>query len=208
MNHHRQHHPHGPMPTDPITGRGDARGRREQYLAAPGDEFDPRARGFHRGPGRGPGRRAGRGDIRAAILLLLSEQPMHGYQIIHEVADRTGGTWRPSPGAVYPALAMLEDEGLVALTQQSGRRSAGLTEAGTAYVAEHRDELGSPFDDAAARPAHPGRALRDGMEALGAAAAQVARSGTEEQVDQAVAVLDKARRELYLILAGQPTTDD
>lgn len=208
MHHH--HHHHGHRPSDPITGRDEVRRHREEFLAAH-DEQHPHGPGFRRGPwrgpGRGPGRRAGRGDIRAAILLLLSEQPMHGYQVIHEVNERTDGRWRPSPGAVYPALALLEDEGLVTLTEQGGRKLARLTDAGTAYVAEHRDELGSPFEDAAAGPAHPGRALRVGMEALGAAAAQVARTGSAEQVDQAVAALDRARRDLYLILAGQPPTD-
>lgn len=164
--------------------------------------FGPHARG--RGPGRGPGRRAGRGDIRAAVLLLLVEQPMHGYQLIQEIGERTGGRWRPSPGAIYPALAMLEDEGLVTITAEQGRKLARLTDAGQAYVTEHADELGSPWQDAQDRPVHPGRALREAMEALGAAAGQVARTGDEAQTAQALAVIDRARRELYLVLAGEP----
>uniref|UniRef100_UPI00037BC337 PadR family transcriptional regulator n=1 Tax=Cellulomonas massiliensis TaxID=1465811 RepID=UPI00037BC337 len=159
-----------------------------------------------RGP-HGPGRRAGRGDIRAAVLLLLSEQPMHGYQLIQEIAQRSGGRWRPSPGAIYPALQLLEDEGLVTITAEQGRKLARLTEAGGTYVTQHADELGTPFDDAATRPQHPGRALRDGMEALGAAAAQVARTGTEQQAAAAVAVLERARRDLYLVLAGEQVAD-
>ncbi|MEN0127918.1 MAG: PadR family transcriptional regulator [Brevundimonas sp.] len=172
-------------------------------FGGPRGEFDGRFRG--RGPGRGPGRRAGRGDIRAAVLLLLSEQPMHGYQLIQEIAQRSDGRWRPSPGAIYPALALLEDEGLVGITADSGRKLASLTEAGAAYVTENAAEIGSPFDDAAARPNHPGRALRGALEALGAAAGQVVRTGTEEQATAALAVLDRARRDLYLILAGEPT---
>ncbi|WP_258725590.1 PadR family transcriptional regulator [Cellulomonas sp. NS3] len=164
--------------------------------------FGPHMRG--RGPGRGPGRRAGRGDIRAAVLLLLVEQPMHGYQLIQEIGERTGGRWRPSPGAIYPALSMLEDEGLVTITAEQGRKLARLTEAGQTYVAEHADELGSPWQDAQDRPVHPGRALREAMEALGAAAGQVARTGDEAQTAQALAVIDRARRELYLVLAGEP----
>ena len=78
--------------------------------------------------GRGP--RAGRGDIRAAILALLTEQPMHGYQIMNELAERTGGVWRPSPGSIYPSLQMLQDEGLVKSVDQDGRRVFELTEAG------------------------------------------------------------------------------
>lgn len=164
--------------------------------------FGPQLRG--RGPGRGPGRRAGRGDIRAAVLLLLAEEPMHGYQLIQEIGRRTGGRWRPSPGAIYPALSMLEDEGLVTITAEQGRKLARLTDAGQTYVTEHTDELGSPWQDAQDRPVHPGRALREAMEALGAAAGQVARTGDEAQTTQALAVLDRARRELYLVLAGEP----
>ena len=133
------------------------------------------------GRGRGPGRRAGRGDIRAAILLLLAEEPMHGYQLIQQIGERSGGTWRPSPGAIYPALNLLEDEGLIAITSESGRKMATLTEAGGTYVTENAEQLGSPWEDAASRPASPGRALRGALEALGAAAHQVARTGTDQQ---------------------------
>ncbi|WP_456844950.1 PadR family transcriptional regulator [Cellulomonas sp. P5_C6] len=161
--------------------------------------------GFGGGPGgRGPGRRAGRGDIRAAILLLLAEEPMHGYQLIQQIGERSGGTWRPSPGAIYPALNLLEDEGLIAITSESGRKMATLTEAGGTYVAQNAEQLGTPWEDAASRPASPGRALRGALEALGAAAHQVARSGTDQQATQALEVLDRARRDLYLILAGDP----
>ena len=162
------------------------------------------------GRGRGPGRRAGRGDIRAAILLLLAEEPMHGYQLIQQIGERSGGTWRPSPGAIYPALNLLEDEGLVVITAESGRKMATLTEAGGTYVTENAEQLGSPWEDAASRPTSPGRALRGALEALGAAAHQVARTGTDQQATKALEVLDRARRDLYLILAGdaQPTTED
>lgn len=162
--------------------------------------------GFGGGPGgRGPGRRAGRGDIRAAILLLLAEEPMHGYQLIQQIGERSGGTWRPSPGAIYPALNLLEDEGLIAITSESGRKMATLTEAGGTYVTENAEQLGTPWEDAASRPTSPGRALRGALEALAAAAHQVARTGTDQQATKALEVLDRARRDLYLILAGDPT---
>lgn len=162
-------------------------------------------RGFGGPGGRGSGRRAGRGDIRAAILLLLAEEPMHGYQLIQQIGERSGGTWRPSPGAIYPALNLLEDEGLVVITAESGRKMATLTEAGRTYITEHAEQLGSPWEDAASRPASPGRALRGAVETLGAAAHQVARTGTDEQATKALEVIDRARRDLYLILAGDPT---
>src|SRR3954466_12873013 len=78
--------------------------------------------GRHGGPAWGPGgfggphRRRGRmrrGDVRAALLLLLAEQPFNGYGLMQEIEQRSNGAWRPSPGSVYPALALLEDEGLI-----------------------------------------------------------------------------------------------
>ena len=95
-----------------------------------------RRRHRHYGPGYAFGRRAGRGDIRAAILALLAEQPMHGYQIIQELTERTGGVWRPSPGSVYPTLQQLEDEELVRETaSDSGKRVYELTDAGREQAA-------------------------------------------------------------------------
>ena len=74
------------------------------------------------GPARGP--KAGRGDVRAAILAAAGG-PMHGYQIMSEIEERSGGAWRPSPGAVYPTLSQLDDEGLiVARNPTDGVRTA------------------------------------------------------------------------------------
>ncbi|WP_426309485.1 PadR family transcriptional regulator [Cellulosimicrobium sp. E-16] len=202
-------------------GRGGARRGGGRGFGGPADGgrgFGPGERGFGPGfgpggPGFGPGHggrrhggrgpgRAGRGDVRAAVLLLLSEQPMHGYQVIQEIAERSEGQWRPSPGAVYPALNLLQDEGLVELSADGGRRLATLTAAGTAYVAEHAAELGDPFAQAAGRGGRSRRELRAGVEAVSAAVHQVARTGTDEQAQAAAELLERTRRELYLILAG------
>ncbi len=92
--------------------------------------------GGGRGRGHGPGRRghggrrSRRGDVRAAILALLAEQPRHGYEIIREIGERSGGFWRPSPGSVYPTLQMLADEGLVTSKDEHGKKLFELTEAG------------------------------------------------------------------------------
>jgi DNA-binding PadR family transcriptional regulator len=166
-----------------------------------GPEFGPGRGHGHRG-----GRRAGRGDIRTAILLLLAEQPRHGYELIREIADRTDGVWRPSPGAVYPALQLLEDEGLVAIAAEGGRRLASLTEAGQAYVAEHADELGDPFAQAAARTPHPARALRTAVQGLMGATWQLAQTGDESQVAAAQAIVERATKDLYMVLAGEQPT--
>ena len=96
------------------------------------------------GGGRGP--KARRGDVRAAILAVLAEQPMNGYQIIQEIAERSGGVWKPSPGSIYPTLQQLEDEGLVRTENDGGRRAYTLTDEGRAYVAEHADEVAAPWE--------------------------------------------------------------
>jgi DNA-binding PadR family transcriptional regulator len=169
----------------------------------PGADFGPgRGRGGHRG-----GRRAGRGDIRAAILLLLAEQPRHGYELIREISERTDGAWQPSPGAIYPALSLLEDEGLVTIAAEGGRRLASLSEAGRAYVTAHADELGDPFAEANARAPRAGRALRDAARGLMGASMQVAQNGDEAQAARAQAILVRATKDIYLLLAGQDPAD-
>jgi DNA-binding PadR family transcriptional regulator len=170
-----------------------------------GEEGEP---GFGRGPGFGPRRgrrRASRGDVRAAVLALLAEEPQHGYAVIGQLAERSGGLWRPSPGSIYPVLAQLEEEGLVTSDSTEGRKVFRLTEAGVAYVAEHGDELREPWTPAQTR--HRDRAvfLFETVRSLGGAAKEVARNGSDAQVDQARAVLDEARRSLYRILAADPT---
>jgi DNA-binding PadR family transcriptional regulator len=143
--------------------------------------------------------RMARGDVRAAVLALLAEQPMHGYQIIQEIEERSGGSWKPSAGSVYPTLQLLADEGLIEAAEQGGRKTYSLTEAGRAVA----DEAGTPpWEGSGARAgAAAFRALPKAGVDLAGAAAQVARTGTPEQVQQAIEVLDEARRRLYAILA-------
>ena len=164
---------------------------------------DHRGRGGHGGPrGRGRGRgRIHRGDVRTAILLVLADEPMHGYQIMQAISDRTGGAWRPSPGAVYPTIAQLEDEDLVTTQQEGGRRLVTLTSEGRTYVEERSARMGDPFADFADRPTGPD--LREPLHELHAAVRQIGISGTAEQVEAAAQVLAGARRSLYLILAGE-----
>lgn len=130
---------------------------------------------------------------------------MHGYQIIRELAERTDGRWRPSAGAVYPALSLLADEGLVRLSEEGGRKLATLTGEGTAHVEQHRDELGTPWEQVG--HGH-GRALRHELRALADAVEQVVRTGTPEQVEAVTALLDAARRDVYLTLAGRQAGTD
>src|SRR3954466_13073051 len=85
------------------------------------------------GPGFGRGSRARRGDVRAALLVLLADEPRNGYGLMQEIEARSEGAWRPSPGSVYPALQQLEDEGLVRAEESGGRRLFTLTDEGRAY---------------------------------------------------------------------------
>jgi DNA-binding PadR family transcriptional regulator len=181
-------------------------GHRERHRRRPfgpgfGPPFGPGMRGFG-GPRGRRGRRTARGDIRAAVLALVAEQPRHGYEIIQEIAERTSGAWRPSPGSVYPTLSQLEDEGLVRVEQADGRRIVHLTEEGTRYVDEHREELDAVWtsvsqdapDDEAGR-------LWEQLAQLHAAAHQVMAAGTPEQITTATETLAEARKSIYRLLA-------
>jgi DNA-binding PadR family transcriptional regulator len=156
-------------------------------------------RGF--GPG-GRGKRARRGDVRAAVLLLLEEEPRNGYQLMQELEERSGGVWRPSPGSIYPALSQLEDEGLVRSDETAGRRAFQLTDEGRAYIGENREALGVPWEAVGGDVPEGLFQLRQLMMQLGMATMQVAQAGDEAQTAEAHKVLEDARRSLYRILAG------
>jgi DNA-binding PadR family transcriptional regulator len=149
--------------------------------------------------GRGP--RASRGDIRAAVLALLNEEPMHGYQIMQELAERSGGVWRPSPGSVYPTLQLLQDEGLVrGEDAEGGRRLFHLTDEGKAAAEAAAGEK-APWEAVGASRDEPALELRDLMAGVVTAARQVVHLGQAEQIAQAKEVLRDTRRRLYKILA-------
>ncbi len=149
---------------------------------------------------RPSGTRMGKGDVRAAVLALLAERPMHGYQIIHEIEERSDGSWKPSPGSVYPTLQLLADEGLIRAEESGGRKTYSLTEAGRAE-AEGAEGRSAPWESSGARESGRATALPKAGARLAQAAAQVGSNGTAEQVQQAVDVLDEARRKIYAILA-------
>ncbi|TFD30838.1 PadR family transcriptional regulator [Cryobacterium sp. TMT1-19] len=149
---------------------------------------------------RKAGPRMARGDVRAAVLALLAEKPMHGYQIIHEIEERSNGAWKPSPGSVYPTLQLLADEGLINAEESNGRKTYSLTEEGRG-VADAMADQPAPWEAQSGRDTGRATALPKAGIDLAQAAAQVGRSGNPEQVKQAVAILDEARRKLYAILA-------
>ncbi|MDQ1440312.1 MAG: hypothetical protein QOG97_540 [Acidimicrobiaceae bacterium] len=157
------------------------------------------------GGGRGRGGRGGRarrGDVRAAVLLLLAEAPRNGYQIIQELGERSRGAWRPSPGSVYPVLQQLEDEGLVVSSTADVGRLYRITDTGSTYVESHRAEMGKPWEEAANAVSPPAMELAQLIPQVVGAIKQVLQAGTERQVKQAITVLTETRRALYRILAG------
>jgi len=158
----------------------------------------PRGRRHRHGFGRG-GPRARRGDVRAAALALLTERPMHGYEMIKEIEERTGGIWKPSAGSIYPTLALLEDEGLVRSEEVEGKRRFTLTDEGREQAEARSGD--SPWEQVTAG-ADPGELrLRQAFVALRAAVLQVGMAGSAEQAERARDLLDETRKKVYALLA-------
>ncbi|GLY49204.1 hypothetical protein Lesp01_28600 [Lentzea sp. NBRC 102530] len=122
---------------------------------------------------------------------------MHGYEIIQEIARRTGGVWSPSPGSVYPTLQMLADEGLVAANEESGKKLFTVTEHGRA---EH---TAPPWHDIDIQLDPVDGELRTAVRLLGAAMEQISHAGTPEQKTRAAELYTELRRKLYAILAEE-----
>ena len=170
-------------------------------FGGPGGGFGGPGGGWGGPEGRG-GRRGGRGsrpNVRPAVLALLLERPMHGYEMIQELDARTNGIWRPSPGSVYPTLQLLEDEGLIEVEATGGRKRYTLTEDGRAEAetaaqnppwAQFTDDTMSQVQD-----------FRDAAVGIMSALKQVGFSGTPEQRHKALEVLNDTKRRLYAILA-------
>src|SRR5215211_3289530 len=155
-------------------------------------------------PPRWRGPKARRGDVRAAILAVLAEQPMNGYQIIQEIAERSGGVWKPSPGSIYPTLQQLEDEGLVRADEEGGRRTFTLTDDGRAYVEEHPEEVGSLWQGLA-DSSEDDNAFKPLIGQVAAAVWQIVAMGTPEQQAKGREALIELRRKLHAILAEEET---
>jgi DNA-binding PadR family transcriptional regulator len=163
----------------------------------------------HAHHGRGGRHRARRGAIVNATLLLLDERPMHGYELMTELESRSDGRWRPSPGAMYPALGRMEEHGLVESEEIDGKKQFQLTDTGRQRLAEYResrdDDAVDPWDDTGS-----GRRgdLRGHVAELVGQVRQIGRFGTPEQIERAAEVMNEAKRKLYGILATEPSADD
>ncbi|MGY2701114.1 PadR family transcriptional regulator [Nocardioides sp. HB32] len=160
---------------------------------------------------RGP--RVRRGDVRSAILDVVrtaqsNGEDINGYQVIQQIAERSNGAWRPSPGSVYPTVQQLEDEGLVVTTDANGRRSLRLTDAGTEYAEAHADELAAvwaPFEEPDREEDSGFADLRPEIGQVMGAVWQIVTTGSEQQRRAAVDILVDTRRKLYGVLAdGDP----
>jgi DNA-binding PadR family transcriptional regulator len=187
------HHPH-----DFETRRHGGRGRRGPFPPGFGFEGDwGRGRGMR---GRGRGHRRSRGDVRAAVLALLVERPMHGYEIIQEINARSGGYWRPSPGSVYPTLQLLTDQGLLSMEGGPGsKRQYALTDEGKTEA----ETLDAPPWEQIADEVEPQEVeLHTALHQLVSAVAQVSQAASETQKARAIETLNETRRAIYAILGS------
>lgn len=212
--HWAQHRPWGAGPDGPGSSDGPERG-----FGRPGRHGTPPwisgLFGFgeseHR---RGP--RVRRGDVRHAILdvlrsAALAEESINGYQVIQQIADRSGGAWRPSPGSVYPTVQQLEDEGLVSVAEGQGRRVLGLTGEGTTYVEQHADELAgvwAPFESPAGDERDGRIDVKPEISQVMGAVWQIVSTGSEAQRRAALEILVDTRRRLYGVLADGPGPEE
>jgi DNA-binding PadR family transcriptional regulator len=180
-SHERRHHGFPGFP--PFEGHGRGMG---------GPGMHGRGGPMH---GRGRGRR---GNTRAAVLGLLAERPMHGYEMISELEQRTGGFWRPSPGSIYPTLQLLEDEGLIVSEEAEGRKRFTLTEAGREQAAA----AGQPWQEYDQTHVAEAHQFREAAMGIMNAVREVGTAGSAEQRRQALEVLSETKRKLYGILAS------
>lgn len=136
--------------------------------------------------------------MRAAVLALLAERPMHGYEMIQLIAERSNGLWKPSPGSVYPTLQLLADEGLITATETGGSKKLfELTDDGRVAA----EKIETPPWDEIAEGADPGHMnLRAAIGQLFGAVGQSAHAASAGQQQRIVDILNNARREIYGIL--------
>ena len=136
------------------------------------------------------------------MLALLDERPMHGYEMIKQLEERTGGAWAPSAGSIYPTLQMLEDEGLISGQEIDGKRRFTLTESGTAEQSSKQDEE-APWDAVRAGVDPEQFQLRAAVHKLHHSIGQVFTAADESQQRRVRELLDETRRGIYAILAEE-----
>jgi DNA-binding PadR family transcriptional regulator len=148
------------------------------------------------------GRFFGPGELRLALLSLLEEGPRHGYELMKQLEERSGGMYRASAGSVYPTLQQLEDEGLARSEPESGKRVYRLTPEGVALVGEEAAAIARIWrraeewgDWSGAGGPETWEIARPAMALAKSALRAVARAeGDAEVVDEIRRILDRARR--------------
>ncbi|QGU06559.1 Transcriptional regulator YqjI [Corynebacterium occultum] len=119
---------------------------------------------------------------------------MHGYQLISLIGERTNSQWTPSPGAIYPTLSLLEDEGLITITTDSGRKLATLTEEGAQLVTENETQW-SQILDSYAHPQDPQDPHFRGREAMFRLKRAVKATGEADR-EKIIGILNRAAAEI------------
>jgi DNA-binding PadR family transcriptional regulator len=201
MNNEFREHKHEERSERDRDPRGSGRGRGRSpggHRGGPFGRGDEMFRGGFSPRGR---QRLRRGDVRAAVLVLLDESPRNGYQIIQELSERSNGAWRPSPGSVYPILQQLEDEGLVEISSTVSGKTYNLTATGKALVEKDRATLGKPWETAAADVSDATSDLFGTLRQVVLSVRQVAMAGSDAQTQKAATILADARRSIYRLLA-------
>lgn len=159
------------------------------------------------GGGERGSQRARRGAVRDALLVVLADRPMYGYELITELEARSSGRWRPSPGSIYPALTRMEEQGLVTAEAVDDKKVFSLTARGR--QAREAADLGTdPTPDRWRETGDGQGALRALPAEIAGQAKQLRRFGSPHQVDRAAALLEDVKRELYVILADGPPRED
>ncbi len=171
FHHHPHHHPHGPHGHHPHHGGPGPRGRGPKMFDA--------------------------GAMRYVVLQLIAEKPRHGYEIIKELEQRSGGGYSPSPGAIYPLLSMLLDMGHVVASADGNKKLHTITPDGEAFLAENRQFVDAILARLAEGDEHR-EGLRSAMHELKHAAIEQARAGNHspERIEQIRAILRKAAEDI------------
>ena len=150
-----------------------------------------------------------RGDLKFVILRLVSEKPMHGYEVMQALEEESGGWYKPSPGSVYPTLQMLEDEGLLVSREDEGKKVYEITEKGRKYLEENGDLVDEIFERVGAfADRFWGRDTRD-LSAAFSRLAQTTFEGAfaweldQESLKEMTDILEKARKAMHEVQKGR-----
>ena len=170
-HHHRTHHDRGPFGQNRWGEGWTPPWLQEEWR---GPHFfgmrkgrGPFGSGGPFGPGGEGGRFFGRGDMKFVLLELLQERPMHGYEMMKSLEEKTGGFYTPSPGSIYPTLQMLEDGGMVTSSEIDGKKVYSITDAGRASLTERQGNQGGFSGPPWMRwRGHGGHAPKPEMQAL------------------------------------------